>query len=70
MSRTRTPLDELLDYTDELKHLNMVEEDLLRCRLAHPTNQKVQLDMDRYQTMVDTRRAEIEIIMLVISSLN
>jgi hypothetical protein len=66
----RTPLDELIDYTDELQHLNMVEEDLLRCRLAHPTNQQVQLDMDRYQTQVDNRRAQIEVIMLIISSMN
>ncbi len=64
------PIDTLLGLLDELDGLNHKEAYTAFMRAIYPTDQLWQLEMDRRQTEVDIRRAEIEHTMVRIANSN
>jgi hypothetical protein len=64
------PIDTLLGLLDELDGLRQRERAILFTRHMHATEQQVQLEMDRWQTDIDIRRAEIEQVMAYIANSN
>jgi hypothetical protein len=55
---------------DELDGLNRWQHGLVVTRTLNPTDQELQLQMDRQQTNIDIRRAEIEGLMMRIANSN
>jgi hypothetical protein len=64
------PLDTLLGLLDELDGLRAKELHTVFLRTLYPTDQGWQLEMDRRQTDVDIRRAEIKQTMAYIANSN
>ena len=64
------PIDTLMQFTDALSDLDMVQDWINDARTATPTNQRVQLELDRQQTEIDRKRQLIQLMMLDISSRN
>jgi hypothetical protein len=63
-------LDLLFSITDEIQELDMVQSWISNARMAAPTNQVVQLSLDRQQADVDRKRHLLKLLMLDISSRN
>jgi hypothetical protein len=66
----RDPITTLFQLTDELQDLNMVQGWIDGAREAAPTNQLVQLELDRRQEQINRKRAWIAMVMLDIRSRN
>jgi hypothetical protein len=64
------PFETLLVLVNQLHDLDMVEEWIDEIRIASPTDQEMQLNMDRQQVEVDQKRTQIDRAMLGISSQN
>lgn len=65
-----TPLDTLFMFNDAIQDLDMAQSWIDSARVAHADNQEVQLQLDRRQTLVNDRRAKIELAKLHIASSN
>lgn len=64
------PIHTLFALTDDIQDLNMIQVWIDDARTAAPTNQRVQLELDRRQDEVDRKRQLIAILMFDISSRN
>ena len=64
------PLTTLIQLTDEIRDLDMVQSWIDNARTAAPANQHVQLELDRQQTNVNRKRELIQLMMFDISSRN
>jgi hypothetical protein len=64
------PIDTLFGFTTELAELLIAEKQVWIHRGFHVADQKVQLEMDRWQADIENRRAEIQMRMLQIASQN
>jgi hypothetical protein len=64
------PFETLLVLVNQLHDLDMVEEWIDEIRITSPTDQEMQLNMDRQQVEVDQKRTQIDRAMLGISSQN
>lgn len=57
------PIIMLFQLTDEIQHLDTVQEWIDDAREAVPENQNVQLVLDRRQVEIDRKRAMIAMVM-------
>ena len=64
------PLTTLFQLNKLTLELNEIQSWINHARLAAPTNQRVQLNLDRKQTEIDERRELIAFMMVDISSRN
>lgn len=67
---TIAPFDTLLMLISQLRDLDMAQEWIDEVRLATPTNQVTQSNMDRQQLAIDAKRELIILTMNEISSRN
>jgi len=67
---TTTPLDTLMALTHQIRGLDEVQGWVDLVRASAPTDQTIQLEMDRRQAEIDEKRARIALLMLDISSRN
>lgn len=67
---TIAPFDTLLMLISQLRDLDMAQEWIDEVRLATPTNQVTQSNMDRQQLAIDAKREIIILTMNEISSRN
>jgi hypothetical protein len=63
-------VDLLFSITDEIQELDLVQSWINNARMSAPTNQIVQLSLDRKQAEVDHKRQLLRLLMLDISSRN
>lgn len=68
--RVTNPFTTLFELTDQIQELDMVQSWIDHARNAAPTNQHVQLELNRQQFDIHRKRALIAQIMLDISSRN
>lgn len=64
------PLDTLFELTDRLATLEMIQSWIDHARVGAPTNQHIQLELDRRQAEVNRKRALIAMLMADIRSRN
>jgi hypothetical protein len=64
------PINTLIQLTDQIQNLDMVQSWIDNARSAAPATQVVQLELDRCQTEIDSKRALIQLMMLDIASRN
>lgn len=65
-----TPIDILFGFISQLRDLDMAEEWVDEVRLAAPTNQVTQSNMNRQQLAINAKREKIELAMNEIASRN
>jgi hypothetical protein len=63
-------LTTLFQYVDEIEELDRVQGWINEAREAAPTNQVVQLNLDRQQSELDRRRAFVALMMADIRNRN
>jgi len=64
------PLTTLIRLTDDISHLDHVQDLVFLARLESQTDQETQLKLDRQQTEIDRKRMLLEIIMADIRNRN
>lgn len=64
------PINTLIELNSITLHLNEVQSWIDNARTAAPTNQVVQLNLDREQTRVNEKRKMVALMMLDIRSRN
>lgn len=64
------PILTLFKLTDQILELDMVQGWINNARLSAPTNQVVQLELDRQQGEIDRKRVLIDALMADIRSRN
>lgn len=64
------PILTLLELSASMADLDMIQSWVDQARIAAPTNQVVQAKLDQQQIEIDTKRAQINLMMLDISSRN
>jgi len=64
------PITTLIELNHESLHLDMIQSWIDGAREAAPTNQRVQLELDRQQASVDNKRFMIGAIMASIRNNN
>lgn len=64
------PLVTLIELTDKLLDLDMIQDWIDNARIFTPDNKRVQLELDSRQDEVNRKRELIKMIMLDISSRN
>lgn len=67
---TTTPFETLIMFGESLRDLDMAQSWIDASREANANNQEKQLQLDRRQALVDSRRTQIEHAMLHIASSN
>jgi hypothetical protein len=66
----RNPITTLAQLNEITLELDQVQSWVDHARFAAPTNQRVQLNLDREQTEIDRKRELIELAMIDIASRN
>lgn len=67
---TQSPFSTLVECIFELGILDGAQETINEVRARFPDHNEIQLHMDRQQTIIDERRAFLEILMIDVRSRN